>query len=95
MANERDMQKMYEAIAALKTQEECQAFFGKLWNPSELRAMEQRIDLAMFLQKGTEYLDVLEKSGMDSEAVKEIRAAMLEHGTGGMIEEIIRREPVS
>lgn len=92
MANERDMQKMYEAIAALKTQEDCQAFFGKLWNPSELRAMEQRIDLAMFLQQGTQYLDVLEKSGMDSEALKAIRSAMLEHGTGGIIEELISRE---
>lgn len=86
------MQEMYEAIANLKTQEECQAFFGKLWNSSELRAMEQRIDLAMFMQKGTEYLDVLEKSSMDSETVKAIRAAMLEHGTGGMIEEVIRRD---
>lgn len=92
MANERDMQKMYEAIAALKTQEDCQAFFGKLWNPSELRAMEQRIDLAMFLQQGTQYLDVLEKSGMDSEALKAIRSAMLEHGTGGIIEELLSRE---
>ena len=87
------MQEMYEAIAGLRTQEDCQKFFEKLWNPSELRAMEQRIDLAMFLQKGTEYLDVLEKSGMDNEAVKAIRAAMLEHGTGGMIEEVIRRKP--
>ncbi len=85
------MQEMYEAIANLKTQEECQAFFSKLWNTSELRAMEQRIDLAMFMQKGSEYLEVLEQSGMDSEALKAIRAAMLEHGTGGMIEEVIQR----
>ena len=89
------MQEMCEAIANLKTQEDCQKFFGKLWNPSELRAMEQRIDLAMFMQKGVEYLDVLENSGMDSETVKAIRTAMLEHGSGGMIEEVIRREPVS
>lgn len=91
MAND-PMEKMYEAIAQLKTQEECQEFFGKLWNSSELRAMEQRIDLAMFMQKGSEYLDVLEKSGMDSETLKAIRAAMLEHGTGGIIEEIIQRD---
>ena len=86
------MQEMYEAIANLKTQEECQEFFGKLWNSSELRAMEQRIDLAMFMQKGTEYLDVLEKSGMNSDTLKAIRAAMLEHGTGGIIEELIGRD---
>jgi len=91
MAND-PMEKLYEEIAKLKTQEECQQFFGKLWNSSELRAMEQRIDLAMFMQKGSEYLDVLENSGMDSETLKAIRAAMLEHGTGGMIEEIIKRE---
>ena len=68
-----------------------EAFFGKLWNPSELRAMEQRVDLALFLKNnGAQYLEVLERSGND-ELAKTLRAAMLEHGTGGIIEELIDR----
>lgn len=84
-------QEMYEAIARLKTPEECEKFFSRLWNPSELRAMEQRVDLALFLKNnGEQYLEVLERSGND-EMAKALRAAMLEHGTGGIIEELIDR----
>ena len=84
-------QEMYGAIAQLKTPEDCEKFFAKLWNPSELRAMEQRVDLALFLkQNGTQYLEVLERSGND-ELAQTLRAAMLEHGTGGIIEELIDR----
>ena len=84
-------QELYEAIAQLKTQEDCEKFFSKLWNPSELRAMEQRVDLALFLQSnGEQYLEVLERSGND-EMAKALRAAMLEHGAGGIIEELAAR----
>jgi len=83
--------EMYEAIAQLKTPEDCERFFKKLWNPSELRAMEQRVDLALFLKNnGQQYLEVLERSGND-EMAKALRAAMLEHGTGGIMEELIDR----
>ena len=49
---------MYEAILTLKTVEECKRFFDDLCTVTELQAMEQRFDVAVYLQQGLVYLDL-------------------------------------
>ena len=52
---------LYETILKLKDLDECCRFFEDLCTPTELQAMEQRFDVAVYLQQGLVYLDILEK----------------------------------
>ena len=83
---------LYETIVKLKDVDECSRFFEDLCTPTELRAMEQRFDVAVYLQQGWVYLDILEKTGASSATISRVRRAMLEHGAGGVMQEIILRE---
>ena len=57
---------LYETIASLRDPEECRRFFEDLCTPVELRSMEQRFDVAVYLQRGLVYLDILERTGASS-----------------------------
>ena len=83
---------LYETIVKLKDVDECSRFFEDLCTPTELRAMEQRFDVAVYLQQGWVDLDILEKTGASSATISRVRRAMLEHGAGGVMQEIILRE---
>ena len=56
-------QALYETILKLKDLDECRKFFEDLCTPTELQSMEQRFDVAVYLQQGLVYLDILEKTG--------------------------------
>ena len=88
----RQTDALYESILALDTLEDCKQFFHDLCSPSELRAMEQRFDVAVYLQQGWVYLDILDKTGASSATISRVRRAMLDHGAGGVMQQIIRRE---
>ena len=55
---ERSM-ALYEAIAKLQTVEDCCRFFDDLCAVTELRALEQRFDVAMLLHEGMVYTCLL------------------------------------
>ena len=82
---------LYETILQLKDQEECQRFFEDLCTPVELRSMEQRFDVAVYLQQGLVYLDILEKTGASSATISRVRRSMLDNGAGGVMREVILR----
>ena len=54
--------------------------------------MEQRFDVAVYLQQGLVYLDILEKTGASSATISRVRRSMLENGAGGVVRSIIVRE---
>ena len=60
---------LYEAILTLRTPEECRRFFADLCTPVEMRSMEQRFDVAVCLQQGMVYLDILERTGTSSATI--------------------------
>ena len=74
---------LYETILKLKDLEECRRFFEDLCTPTELQAMEQRFDVAVYLQQGLVYLDILEKTGASSATISRVRRSMLENGAPG------------
>ena len=84
--------QLYKAILQLKDEQECYEFFQDLCTVSELRAMEQRFDVAVYLQQGLVYLDILEKTGASSATISRVRRSMLEGGAGGVVRDIIIRE---
>ena len=83
---------LYETILKLKDLDECRRFFEDLCTPNELQAMEQRFDVAVYLQQGLVYLDILDKTGASSATISRVRRSMLENGAGGVIRDIIIRE---
>ena len=85
-------QALYETILKLKDLDECRKFFEDLCTPTELQSMEQRFDVAVYLQQGLVYLDILEKTGASSATVSRVRRSMLEGGAGGVVRDIIIRE---
>ena len=83
---------LYVTILKLKDLEECRRFFEDLCTPTELQAMEQRFDVAVYLQQGLVYLDILEKTGASSATISRVRRSMLENGAGGVVRSILVRE---
>ena len=88
----RNSDALYETILSLKNVEECRRFFQDLCTPIELRSMEQRFDVAVYLQQGMVYLDILDKTGASSATISRVRRSMLDNGAGGVMETVIRRE---
>ena len=83
---------LYETILKLKDLDECCRFFDDLCTPTELRSLEQRFDVAVYLQQGLVYLDILEKTGASSATISRVRRSMLDNGAGGVMREVIQRE---
>ena len=66
---------LYETILKLKDLDECCRFFDDLCTPTELRSLEQRFDVAAYLQQGLVYPDILEKTGASSATISRVRHA--------------------
>lgn len=73
---------LYKAILLLKDEEECYNFFQDLCTVSELRAMEQRFEVAILLHKGMIYNDILERTGASSATISRVNRS-LSYGAGG------------
>lgn len=81
--------ELYDAILMLKDREECYNFFLDLCTNAELKAMEQRFEVARLLQDGMIYNDILEKTGASSATISRVNRSILT-GTGAY-EEIFAR----
>ena len=90
--HQRGRSMAYETILKLKDLDECCRFFDDLCTPTELRSLEQRFDVAVYLQQGLVYLDILEKTGASSATISRVRRAMLDNGAGGVMQDVIIRE---
>lgn len=73
---------LYEAILKLESVEECKAFFQDLCTVAELRAMEQRLEVADLLDSGLIYNDILERTGASSATISRVNRA-LQYGADG------------
>ena len=65
IATKEKNERLYRAILALETEEECYAFFQDLCTIAELRSMEQRYEVATLLSEGMVYSDILERIWTD------------------------------
>ena len=80
-SNNPQSDMLYDAILALRTVDECKAFFQDLCTVAELRAMEQRLEVAMLLDDGLIYNDILERTGASSATISRVNRS-LSYGTG-------------
>ena len=81
--------ELYRAILTLKDEEECYNFYQDLCTVSELRAMEQRFEVASLLHEGMIYNEILERTGASSATISRVNRS-LSYGTGAY-EKIFKR----
>ena len=73
---------LYQAILEIKDLEECRRFLQDLCTVSELKAMEQRMEVAMLLDQGLIYSDILERTGASSATISRVNRS-LQYGADG------------
>ena len=74
--------ELYKAILKLTSVEECYDFFADLCTVPELKAMEQRFEVAKLLNEGMIYNDILERTGASSATISRVNRSLL-GGAGG------------
>jgi len=82
IATKEKSDRLYRAILTLKTEEECYNFFQDLCTISELRSMEQRLEVATLLDSGMIYSDILAQTGASSATISRVNRCLLS-GAGG------------
>ncbi len=73
---------LYKAVLALEDLDECKAFLQDLCTVAELKAMEQRLEVAVLLDEGLIYNDILERTGASSATISRVNRA-LQYGADG------------
>ena len=73
---------LFEAVLALRDQEECRAFFQDLCTVAELKALAQRMEVAQLLDQGFIYNDILQRTGASSATISRVNRA-LQYGADG------------
>ncbi len=72
----------YKAILLLKDEEECYSFFRDVCTQTELRAMEQRFEVARLLTQGLVYNEILERTGASSATISRVARSLNDSGGG-------------
>ena len=68
--------ELYKAILSLKNLDECCRFFEDLCTVPELRAMEQRYDIAELLHRKQIYTSIMEKTGASSAIISRVNRVL-------------------
>lgn len=76
------LDELIQAILALQSREEAQAFFKDLCTPTELAALADRWWVARLLDQGLPYRSIYERTGVSTATVTRV-ARSLTHGENG------------
>ena len=77
-----DHDLLYQSLLQLESVEECRRFLQDLCTVTELKAMEQRIEVAMYLREGMIYQDILKRTGASSATISRVNRS-LNYGADG------------
>ena len=80
--DKRNSDALYRAIVSIRDEEECRRFLEDLCTVSELKALAQRMDVAMLLDEGLIYSEILDKTGASSATISRVNRC-LHYGAGG------------
>lgn len=79
---DKHMDELFEAILTLRTVDDCYNFFEDLCTITELRAMEQRFQVAKMLDQGQIYSDIVRETGASTATISRVNKC-LTYGTDG------------
>ena len=80
--NEAAMRRLFSAVLALKTEEECAAFFEDICTMREVQDLSQRLVVAEMLYNGKNYLEVSRETGASTATICRVNKC-LNYGSQG------------
>ncbi|MBU3184085.1 YerC/YecD family TrpR-related protein [Clostridium estertheticum] len=78
----KDMDFLFEGILSLQTKEECYRFFEDICTINEIKAFEQRFQIATMLVDKRTYIDITGATGASTATISRINRA-LNYGSDG------------
>lgn len=78
----KDMDFLFEGVLSLQTKEECYSFFEDLCTINEIKAFEQRLQVAKMLADKKTYLDIASTTGASTATISRINRS-LNYGSDG------------
>lgn len=81
-ANQKRLDRLYDALLSLKNKEECAAFMRDLCTVAELEALSERFAIAEKVSKDESYLSIANDIGASTTTITRV-AHWLKHGMGG------------
>ncbi len=76
------MDFLCDAILSLKTKEECYRFFDDICTINEIKALEQRLQVAKMLRNKKTYLDIAAATGASTATISRVNRC-LNYGSEG------------
>lgn len=73
---------LFNAILKLENHEECYRFFEDICTINEIKALAQRLEVAMMLREKRTYNDIAEKTGASTATISRVNRALL-YGADG------------
>ena len=77
----RNKELLYKAVLALKTEEECEGFFGDICTFKEIDSISQRIMVAKLLKDKKMYSEIVEQTGASTATISRVSRSLL-YGNG-------------
>ncbi|WP_333861175.1 YerC/YecD family TrpR-related protein [Clostridium sp.] len=76
------MDYLCEAVLSLETKEECYRFFDDICTINEIKALEQRLQVARMLKNKKTYLDIASATGASTATISRVNRC-LNYGSDG------------
>ena len=80
--NHQEARELFDAILALKTTEECEAFFEDLCTIKEIQDLSQRFQVAKMLSEKKNYQDISKATGASTATISRVNKCLM-YGKGG------------
>ena len=77
-----EVKELFEAILALKNEEECFLFFEDVCTTNEILSYAQRYQVAKLLGENRTYQEIAEKSGASTATISRVKRS-IDDGSGG------------
>ena len=81
-ATDHELQRMYQAFAAIDDPTQIEDLMEDLCSKSEMHEMAQRLTVAFMLDAGESYVTIQEKTGASATTIARV-SKCLNYGTGG------------
>ena len=80
--NKKELLQLSDAFLTLENKEMCLAFLEDICTPNELKALGQRLEVAVRLHRGENYAKIVKDTGASSTTVSRVNRC-LNYGAGG------------
>ena len=82
MGKHSDFTKLYDAVLALKTLDDCKIFFEDICTIKELETISQRLEVAKMLLNGSTFNEIVSATGASTTTISRVNRC-LNYGDGG------------